>query len=148
MPLALHYAIRHLRRSPRFSVLAIITLALAIGGTAAFASLLRGLVYRPLNAPHPEQLVAVMAMDGRGQQGFISLAAFDQFRRVQDVFDEVCGYGSGGNSTAAVEVHGGIVHRPMEGVAGACARMLGVHPLLGQLLPEQPANSTIPDLQP
>ena len=101
--LELQYAFRHLRRSPRFSLLAILTLALAIGGTAAFASLLRGLVLRPLDAPHPEQLVAMTAVDGRGVQGFISLAAFDDVRRVQDVFDEVCGYGSNGNSTTSVE---------------------------------------------
>jgi predicted permease len=141
--LELQYAFRHLRRSPRFSLLAITTLALAIGGTAAFGGLLRGLVFRPLDAPHPEQLVAVTAVDAHGVQGFISLPAFDELRRLQDVFDEVCGYGGTGNATTAAEVNGRIVQRPMEGVAGPCARMLGVQPLLGRLLPEQPANSTV-----
>lgn len=145
MLLDLRYAFRHLRRSARFSLLAMATLMLAIGGTAALATLLLGLVLRPLDAPHPEALLAVTAMDSRGVQGFVSLAAFDELRRVQDVFDEVCGYGSNGYATMAAEVNGVIVHRPFEGVAGQCYRMLGVQPLLGRLLPERDANSRDPE---
>jgi hypothetical protein len=114
MLLELRYAFRHLRRSPKFSLLAMATLTLAIGGTAAFASLVRGLVLRPLDVPHPEQLVSLAAIDGQGQQGFISLGAFDELRRQQDVFADVCGYGGDGYTLSSAEVNGAIVHRAME----------------------------------
>jgi len=55
----LRHALRTLRRSPGFSAIAILTLALGIGATTAIASLLYGILLRPLPYEHPERLVQV-----------------------------------------------------------------------------------------
>jgi predicted permease len=55
----LKFAFMQLRRSPRFHLLAIATLALGIGATSAIFSLVNGVLLRSLPFPHPERLVAV-----------------------------------------------------------------------------------------
>lgn len=55
----LRYAFRQLRRSPGFAALAILMLALGIGGSTVFFSTLRALVLEPLPYPHSARLVQV-----------------------------------------------------------------------------------------
>jgi predicted permease len=50
-------AVRHLRRSPGFSITAMIMLALAMGATTAFFSIVEAVLLRPLPFPHSERLV-------------------------------------------------------------------------------------------
>jgi predicted permease len=52
----LRYAARQLRKSPGFTVAAVITLALAIGANAVVFGVLDALVLRPLNVPQAESL--------------------------------------------------------------------------------------------
>ena len=53
----LRFAVRSLRRSPAFALVAIVTLALVIGGSTAIFSALYGLIFRRLPYPDPGRLV-------------------------------------------------------------------------------------------
>jgi predicted permease len=129
------YAFRHLRRVPRFSLLAIATLALAVGGTGALVSLLNALVLRTLDAPGPDRIALVTIVNDRGQQGFMSLAALQQLRESQDVFEAVGGYGgnAAAGSTRDFDIDGVRSSNPVETVTADYFRVLGVKPVLGRL---------------
>src|SRR5690348_16732144 len=53
------YAARALRRTPAFTLAAIVTLALGLGANTAIFSLLNAVLLEPLRVPHPEELVVL-----------------------------------------------------------------------------------------
>jgi predicted permease len=53
------FSLRVLRKSPGFTIVAVLTLALAIGANAVVLGLMNGLVLRPLNVPQAESLYGI-----------------------------------------------------------------------------------------
>jgi predicted permease len=68
------YAARGLRRSPLFTVVAVVTLAIGTGATTAVFSVVDGVLLKPLPYPNPEQLVAVWH-DAPGAAGIVDVSA-------------------------------------------------------------------------
>src|SRR3954469_17964690 len=82
--LDVRHSFRSLRRAPTFSLIVIVTLALAVGATTAVGSLLNALVWRTLAVPSPEQLVALSALEPRANlTGHFYIDTFNAYRSAQ-----------------------------------------------------------------
>src|ERR1700758_3440320 len=86
----LRFVLRRLRKSPGFTLAAVLTLALAIGANAVVFSMLNGLLLRPLNLPHAQSLYAIQ----RGNEKYI-LQSYPDYLDLRDrnrTFDGLAAY--------------------------------------------------------
>ena len=129
------FALRWLRRSPGFALVAVGSLALGIGFNAALFTIVDALLFRPLPVERPDRLVDVFTTGGDGDQyATSSYPDFSDFRSRNDVFSDMLAYSP---AIAAVT----LTDRPRlamgETVTGNYFQLLGVHTILGRtLLPE------------
>ena len=93
----LRYGIRTLRRSPVFTAVALLTLALGIGANTAIFSILRNVIVRPLAYPAPEQLMRLTAHSPANPlQGFrLSTPEYLEFREMTRSFADVGAFSVG-----------------------------------------------------
>ena len=84
-------ALRGLIRSPKFSMLAIATLALGIGVTVAVFSLVNTVLLRPLPYRDPDTLVQIETVRG-GERGKIAMREIDDLRERFTAAEEIAAY--------------------------------------------------------
>ena len=86
----LRFAARSFLRAPRFTVPAVIALALGIGATTAIFSVVRGVMLKPLPYREPDRLVAIFENRlGRNARNVIGAANFVAWRERQKSFDAI-----------------------------------------------------------
>jgi putative ABC transport system permease protein len=90
------YAIRQLVRTPGFSAVAILTLALGIGASSAIFSVVNGVLLRPLPYPHPESLVRVHEILQKFGRFSVAPASFLDWRQQNTVFEHIAAYNATG----------------------------------------------------
>ncbi|MBI5768320.1 MAG: ABC transporter permease [Verrucomicrobia bacterium] len=85
------FALRSLTKTPGFTAVAVLTMAVAIGACTALFSVLQAVVLRPLPYPDPDNLVSVWAVNRERnlQAPAISWDKFLAFRERKDVFREL-----------------------------------------------------------
>jgi predicted permease len=130
----LKYALRALRRSPGFTAIAVLTLALGIGANTAIFTLLDQVLLRLLPVKNPQQLV-LLSMKGRhyGNNWGGNAISYPMYRDFQDhneVFSEMfCRFPFVVSLAAGAQPE----RVQMELVSGTYFDVLGVTPALGRL---------------
>ena len=90
----LRHALRILRRSPGFTAIAVLMLALAIGATMAIFSVVYGVLLRPLPYAEPGRMMAVFEINTAGSWSRVADPNFDDFRDQNHSFQAVAKYGA------------------------------------------------------
>ena len=87
----LRYGLRTARRSPGFSAVVIVTLALGIGLTTAVFSVVNAVLVRPLSYPHPDRLVWIATYDERFKDEVVVAPDLVAWRENAATFDQIVG---------------------------------------------------------
>src|SRR5437763_890454 len=91
----LRYALRTMRRSPVFTAVAAISLALGAGANASIFTLINAVMLRPLPVRDPGSLVELLQVyPGEGRhEGVFSWQSYEHFRDQNHVFAETIATG-------------------------------------------------------
>ncbi|MCP5120193.1 MAG: ABC transporter permease [bacterium] len=129
----IRFAIRALRSSPAFSLAAVGTLALGIGGTTAVFSLVSGIILEPLNYPEPEQLVLLneSAPVFGDRYPFVPVSA-NHFETWRDEAESFTSMAAMRWRTMALTDFGEPVELGAAGVSADFFRTLGTTPRMGR----------------
>jgi predicted permease len=126
----LRYAFRMLLKSPGFTLIAMLALGLGIGANTAIFSVFNGILWRPLPAKNPEQLIVLAAKPTAFDFPLqLSYADVKDYRDLKAVFSDLAAY-------TPSPVNLGAQGRPerawCELVDGNYFSMLGLQPALGR----------------
>ena len=88
------FALRLLRKSPGFTIVAIVTLALGIGANTAIFSVVYATLLAPMPYPNPDQLVMVWSKI-QGNRNGVSAGDFLDWKRQSTSFDGMALYTDG-----------------------------------------------------
>jgi len=140
------FALRVLRKSPGFTAIAVLTLALGIGANTAIFTVINSVLLNNLPVAHPEQLVLLTNPDEQGggtgfNDGVRDVLTYPEFQAIahnNTVFSGVLAADSS-TSSLPVEVEdggkGGASVAPpahIKLVSGSYFSVLGVNPILGR----------------
>jgi putative ABC transport system permease protein len=98
----LRYALRTLRRTPVFTLIAVLTLATAIGANTVIFSVLNGVVLRPLQYDASDRLFGIWERSEGGDYRLGSYPTFRDWRAQSNVF-EALAYIRGSSSLISTE---------------------------------------------
>ncbi len=138
----LRYALRQLKKSPGFTVTAVLTLALGIGASTAIFSLFDQALLRSLPVRNPQELVLLQFSgdnsghvneqggDHPGAHPYFSYPMYRDLRDKTSVFDGLIATAVG---NAGVSWHNSAEAVPAEIVSGNYFDVLGVRPAVGRL---------------
>jgi len=147
----LRYAIRQLRKSPGFTAVAVLTLALGIGANTAIFGLLDQALLRSLPVKEPDRLVLLRYsgsntghISSRGDNKFYF--SYPMYRDLRDRNTVFSGIIATDSTQAGVQWHNQPELVGAELVSGNYFDVLGVQPALGRLLVA--SDDTVPNANP
>src|SRR5271154_6001636 len=125
----LRFALRQLRRSPGFAVIAVSTLALAIGANALVFAVLNGLFLRPLNVPQGQSIYALQ----RGNDTYI-VQSYPDYLDLRDRNRSFTGLAAYTISQVGIDTGKNPSLSWLYQVSGNYFDELGIQPHLGRLI--------------
>src|SRR5438270_8346344 len=125
----LRYGVRMLVKSPGFSLVALITLALGIGANTALFSIVNAVLLKPLPYPHPEQLVTLHMSKPNFETGAISYPNFKDWQAQNHTFSAMAL--SRGNAVSLFGM-GEAEYLRAQLITSDFFPILGVKPVLGR----------------
>ncbi len=125
----LRYALRILAKSPMFTAIAVLTLALGIGGNTAIFSVVNAVLLRPLPYQNPEQLVILSEKSPQFDESSVAYQNYEDWRAQNHSFVEMAAFrGESFNLSGS----GTAEHVRARQASAGLLTMLGVRPLLGR----------------
>jgi macrolide transport system ATP-binding/permease protein len=137
----LRYGLRMLARSPAFTIVAALSLALGIGANTAIFSMVNVILLKPVPVDQPDRLVSVFMIDQRNPGNLpLSHLNYKDLRDQNGVFTGLAAYSfaqlNWSNGTESEQV-------PVQVVSGNYFSLLGVRPARGRgFLPEEDDKAT------
>jgi predicted permease len=126
------FSIRVLRKSPGFTAIAILTLALGVGANTTVFSIINGLLLRPLPVPDSDRLVVVgMWRDSPEPQYSFSMPMFRAMENRHEVFSQVF---ASFQTDGEIKGDNGTERARLQMVSGDFFTALETQPLMGRIL--------------
>ena len=129
----IRFAIRWLRKSPGFTLVAVASLAIGIGFNTALFAIVDAVLFKPLPVAAPDRLVDVFTSDSTGKVEFSTSSYPDylDYKAQNDVFDGLVGYSP---MFAALNLDGRSRLAMGEIVTGNYFQVFGVSAALGRAI--------------
>ncbi len=141
----IHHALRRLRKSPGFSLTAILTLAFGIGATTAIFSIVEGVLLRPLPFPGQSSLVTladiIEGVDYGGDAPGVTAPGVRTYMRDTSSFSALGGYQPWTYELSGV---GDPAQINATRLTASIFPALGISPLLGRTFTQQEDESSVP----
>lgn len=107
------FGLRSLAKAPKFAVIAILLITVAIGVNTAVFSVIDTVLLRPLTYPNPEQLVELRNVSPQGSFAGANIPKFNVWHQQSSVFQQVAAYDRGG---AGLNITGGDHPQQVQGI--------------------------------
>jgi len=127
----LRFALRMLRKSPGFTAVAVVTLAVAIGANAVVFSITNALILNPLHVPHAESLYAIQ----HGNDASLN-QSYPDYLDLRDRNRTFDGLAADNGAQVGLDTGENPSRAWINEVSGNYFDVLGVQPYLGRLIHE------------
>jgi hypothetical protein len=126
------FASRQLRRSPSFTLVAVLTLALGIGANSAIFALVDATLLRPLPVPDADRLVMMWERSKTSARGLVAPLNLIDWRDRSRTFESMAGAGPGVGGMVMSGAGGTTETVPRQWVTVGFFDVLGVRPIAGR----------------
>jgi predicted permease len=137
----LRYSVRVLRKSPAFTLTAILSLALGIGANTAVYSYFNGIVLRLLPVDQADELIALYKDGGPQYAHNFPYPFYLQLQERTDLFSGVLCFSGDGPSRLTTQDDQAVWRVWPEAISGNYFELLRVHPALGRLITSADAKA-------